>query len=75
MYDEGSDFCSIHVLLQPSNLWEDKKSSIASQDYKIKDKCERDEFTPSLSVGEHKIGAKQSDVVNGDKEYFGSDPK
>ena len=41
----------------------------------MKDNCERDEFTPSLYVGEQKIGAKKCDVVNGDKGYFGSDTK
>ena len=41
----------------------------------MKDNCERDEFTPSLCVGEQKIGTHSCDVVNGDKEYFGSDPK
>ena len=41
----------------------------------MKENCERDEFTHSLSVGEQKIGAKQGNVVNGDKGYFGLDPK
>ena len=33
------------------------------------------EFTPSFSVCDHKIIAKEGDVFNGDKAYFGSDPK
>ena len=41
----------------------------------MKDSCEGDEFTPSFSVGDHKIIAKEGDVVNGDKEYFGLDTK
>ena len=41
----------------------------------MKDNCEGDDFTPSLSVGDHKINAKEGDVVNGDKEYFWWDPK
>ena len=41
----------------------------------MKDNCEGDEFTPSFSIGGHKIIAKEGDVVNGFKEYFGSYPK
>ena len=75
MDNKSYDFFSSHVHLQPSNPWEDIKTSLVSEDCKMKDNCERDEFTPSLFVGGHKIGAKQGDVVNGDKGYFGSDPK
>ena len=39
----------------------------------MKDNREGDEFTLIFSVGDHKIIAKEGDVVNGDKEYFGSD--
>ena len=49
-----SDFCNIHVHMQPSDPWEDNSSSLASEDYKMKDNCERDKFTPSLFVGEKK---------------------
>ena len=38
----------------------------------MKDNCEGDEFNPSFSVHDHKIIAKEGDVVNGDKTYFGS---
>ena len=37
----------------------------------MKDNCEGDEFTHSFSIGEHKIGAREDDVVNDDKIYFG----
>ena len=67
MNDKSSDFFSSHVLLQPYNPWYEKNSSLVSEDYKMKDNCEGDEFTPSLSIGEHKIGTMQGDVVNGDK--------
>ena len=43
MYDEGYYFFSIHFLLQPSNPWEDKNSSLASEDCKMKDNCKGDE--------------------------------
>ena len=59
----------MHATIYP---WEDGKTSLASEDWKMKDNCERDEFTPSLSVGEHKIHAKQGDFVNGDNGSFGS---
>ena len=75
MDDKSSDFFSSHVHLQPYYPWEDENTSLASDDYKRKDNCERDGFTPSLSVGEQKIIAKQCDVVNGDKGQFGSNPK
>ena len=65
-----SDFCSIHVHPQQSDPWEDKKSSLESEDYKMKDNCEGDEIIPSFSVGDHKTMAKEGDVVNGDKGYF-----
>ena len=70
-----SDFCSSHVHLQPYNTWEDKNSSLASEDYKMKDNCEGDEITPSFSIGDHKTIAKEENVVNGDEGYFLSDPK
>ena len=57
MDDKSSDFFSSHVHLKPSNPWEEENTSIASEDCKMKDNCERVEFTPSLSVGEQKIGA------------------
>ena len=41
----------------------------------MKGNYEGDEFTPSFSVGDNKISATKGDVVNGAKEYFGSDPK
>ena len=41
----------------------------------MKDNYEGDEFTSSFYVGEHIISAKEGDVVNGDKESFGLDPK
>ena len=68
-------FCRSHVHLQPYDPWEDKKSSLASEDYKMKDNCEGDEITPSFSVGDHKTIAKEDYVVNGDEGYFVSGPK
>ena len=41
----------------------------------MKENCEGDEITPSFSVGDHKTIAKDDDDVNGDEEYFISDPK
>ena len=41
----------------------------------MKDHCEGDEFTPSLSVDDYKINEKKSDVVNDDNGYFLSDTK
>ena len=73
--DKSSSFCSSHVHMQPSDIWGEDKTSLAFEDCKMKDNCERDEFTPSLSVGEQKIDAKQCDFVNGDKRYFGSNLK
>ena len=75
MDDKSFDFCKIDVHLKPSDPWEEENTSLASEYCKMKDNCERDEFTPSLSVGEQKIGANQCDVVNGDKGSFGSNPK
>ena len=48
MYGEGSYFFRIHVIIQPINPWEDKMSSRASEDCKMKEKCEGDEITPSF---------------------------
>ena len=75
MDDNGSEFCSIHVHLQPYYPWEDENTSPAYGDYKMKGNCEGDEFTPSFSVGDHNIIAKGCAVINGIKEYFGSDQK
>ena len=63
MDDKSSGFFSSHVHLQPSYPWEEEKTLLASEEYKMKENCERDEFTPSLSFGERKIDAKQGDVV------------
>ena len=65
-----SSFCSIHVHLQPSDPWEDGKTSLASDDCKMKDNCEGDEFAPSLSVSEPKINAEDGDTANEDKGSF-----
>ena len=70
-----SDFCSIHVHLQRSDPWEDKKSSLESEDCKMKDNCEGHEIIPIFSVGDHKTMEKEGDVVNGDEGYFILDPK
>ena len=75
MDDKSSYFFSIHVHLQPSDPWEDRKTSLASEECKMKDNCEGDEFTSSFSFDDHKINAKDDDVLNYDQEYFGSDPK
>ena len=75
MGDKSSDFFYIHVHTQTSNPQWEEKTSLTSEDYKMKDNYERDEFTPILSIGEHKIDAKKGDVVNGDKGSLGSDPK
>ena len=42
----------------PYDSWDIEKIVLAYEDSKMKDNCERDEFTPSLFVGEKKIGAK-----------------
>ena len=75
MNDKSYDFFNIHVHFQPSNPWEDAKTSLASEDYKTKDNCEGDESAPSLPVSEPKINAEDGDTANEDKGYFGSDPK
>ena len=72
MYDKGSDFCRICVYLQPPDPWEDKNSSLAYEGYKMKDNCEGYEFTSIFSTGDHKIIAKEDDVINGDKASFRS---
>ena len=70
-----SDFFSSHVHPQQSDPWEDKKSSLESEDYKMEDNCEGDEITPSFSVGDHKTMEKEGNVVNGDEGYFILDTK
>ena len=55
MDNNSSNFCSSHVHLQPSNPWEDGKISLAYEDWKMKDNCEGDEFSPIFSVSEPKI--------------------
>ena len=75
VYDEVSDFCSSHFHLQPFDPWEDGNTSLASEDCKMKDNCEGDEFVPSLSTSEPKINTEEGDTVNDDEGYFGSDPK
>ena len=75
MNDKIYDFCKIHVHLQPYDPWEDGKTSLASEDYKMKDNCEGDESAPSLPVSEPKINAEEGDTSNEDKGYFVSDPK
>ena len=37
----------------------------------MKENCEGGEFTSSSSFDDNKIIAKEDDVVNGDKLYFG----
>ena len=75
MNDKSSDFCSSHVHLKPSDPWEDGKTSLASEDCKMKDSCEGDESSPSLLVSEPKINADEGDITNDDRGYFVSDPK
>ena len=41
----------------------------------MKDNYEVDEFDSSFFVGDHKIIAKDDDVVNGYEVYFSSYPK
>ena len=73
--DKGSYFCRSHVYLQLYDSWE-VENIVFSYEYCImKDNGEGKEFTPSLSVGEHKINAEESDVVNYHKVYFGLYPK
>ena len=74
-YYKSSDFCSIHVYLHPHDSLKDTNASLAYEGCKMKDNCEGDEFTSSLFVGDRKIIAKEDDVVNGDKAYFGLGPK
>ena len=69
------DFFSIHVHPQQSDPWEDKKSSLESEDCKMKGNCEGDEIIPRFFVGDHKTMENEGDVVNGDEGYFISDPK
>ena len=68
-----SYFCSIHVHLQPSDPWEDGKTSLAYEDCKMKDNYEGDESSPSLLVSEPKINVDEGDIANDYKGYFGSD--
>ena len=75
MNDKSSDFCSIHVHIQPYYQWEDGNTSLVSKDCKMKDNCEGDESAPSLPVSEPKINAEEGDPANDDKGYFGSYPK
>ena len=74
-FDKSSDCCSIHIYLQPADPWEDENTSLAYEGCKMKDNCEGDELTSSFSFDDHKIIAKEEDVVNDDKASFGSDPK
>ena len=73
MDDKSSDFCRIHVHLEPFDPWEDEQNSLAYEDYKVKDNCEEDEFAHSLSVSETKINVQQGDTVNDDNGSFGLD--
>ena len=75
IYDKGSDFCSIHALLQPSDPWEDENTSLSYEDCNMKDNCEGHEFTPSLSVSGPKINAEEGETMNDGKGSFGSDTK
>ena len=75
IYYKDSDFICNHVYLHPSNPFEDENTSLAYEDCKMKDNCEGDELTSSLSIGDRKIIAKDDDVVNGDKGNFISCPK
>ena len=47
MNDKSFDFWVIHVHLQPSDPWEDGKTSLSSDDCKMKENCEGDEYAPS----------------------------
>ena len=75
MDNKSSDFFSSHVNPQPYDPWEDGNTSLAYEDYKMKDNCEGDEFAPSFSVSKPKINAEKGDNVNDDKGYFVSDTK
>ena len=72
MNDKSSDFFSSHVHLQPSDPWEDGKTSISSEDCKMKDNCEGDESAPNLPVIEPKINVEDGDTTNDDNGSFGS---
>ena len=73
-YDKSSDFCRNHVYLQPHDPFEDENTLLSYEGHKIKDNYEGDKFTSSFFVGDWKIIAKEDDIFNGDKEYFGLDP-
>ena len=78
MDNKHSDFCSIHVHLQPYDPCKYKNSSLAFEECKRKATCEGDKFTPSFPIGVHTFNEKKGDIFNGDnmvKEYFGSYPK
>ena len=75
MDGKSYDFCSIHVNLQPYDPWEDENTSLANEGCKMKDNFEGDEFTSSFFLGDLKIIAKEDNVVNGAKSYFGSNTK
>ena len=45
-----SNFCSIHVHTQQFDPWEDKNSSLESEDWKMKDNCEGDAINPRFSI-------------------------
>ena len=70
-----SYFCSRHVHPQPYDPCREENTSLAFEDWKMKDNCERDEITPRFSVGDHKTITKEGDVVNGGEGYFISYPK
>ena len=70
MDDNGSDFCKIHIYLQPFNSWEVEKIALAYEDCRMKDNGEGKEFTPSFFVGEPKICAEEGEVVDDDKVSF-----
>ena len=57
MENKSYDFCSSHVHLQPYDPCKDKNTSLTYEDCKMKDNCEEDAFSPSLSVSEPKINA------------------
>ena len=61
--------------MQPYDPLEFENISLAYDGWKMKDNCEGDEFTSSFFVGELETIAKEDNVVNGGKTYFGSDTK
>ena len=75
MYDEGSDFCIIHVHWQPFDPWKYEKTPLAYEDYKVKYNCEEDDLTSIFSFDDQKTIAMEEDAINGDEGPFGSDPK